>query len=171
MTFQERNAFAKDTAQRFNAGMSWGEFQAELGRKPNLFRKDIDDLNRSALQALQTEHGPRISAGLRTDMDAITADGLHPSVFEKVLEREKDEYRTQLRKKITASIRAGSTAEQAAAAHRHPLLTGEDLEVASQRAMRSVTTEKKEKSNAATIGTVVFVLFFVIRMIIRIANN
>ena len=159
MTYQDKLTLIDSSVERINGGLAWDTLQDELKANSSLYQKDIDDINRKVVQAVEDEHGTRIHDELLADPEAVAAGGLDPIIFGKIKKRQEDTIRNVFKNRITRGLAAGQPVEQVLAAHHHPLLREEDLRSAAQRARNRLVEKAEYQANRNPLSLVLGIVF------------
>lgn len=159
MNYQEKLTLINSSVDRINTGLAWDDLQAELKQTAGLYQKDIDDINRKVVKAVEDKHGPAIHDALFSDVDEIVNEGLDPSIFEKICKRQKEVIRNTLTNRIVRDLAQGKSAAQVLVAHQHSLLQEEDYRKAANRARSRLEEQAESASNRNPLNLVLGLVF------------
>lgn len=159
MNYQDKLTLIDTSVDRINGGLPWETLQEELKATSGLYQKDIDDVNRKVVQAVEAVHGTRIHDELLADPAAVTDGGLDPTIFAKIKKRQEDTIRNVFKNRITRGLASGQPVEEVLAAHHHPLLREEDLRNAAQRARNRLVEQAESQANRNPLSLVLGIVF------------
>ncbi|MEM6773087.1 MAG: hypothetical protein AAF597_21100, partial [Bacteroidota bacterium] len=159
MTYQEKTSLISKTVERINAGLDWDTLQNELKNTSGLYQKDIDDINRKVVKAVEGVHGTRIHAELLEDPEKVAAGGLDPVIFQKIRKRQEDAIRNTFKNRIARDLANGKPTAEVLVAHQHPLLQEDDYRRAAQKARNRLMEKAESESNRNPLNLVLGLLF------------
>lgn len=161
MTYQDKLALIEQGEARIATGISWEAWEKELSDS-GLYQKDINNAGVKVIGAIDERYGDAVEQELIATGKATPIDGLHESVFEKLVARRMQTAKAKLSRKISDDILAGKDPRMALIEHVNPLLDERVINNAVNRTNNRVAEIHEKQQNSNPVSLILGIIILVV---------
>ncbi|OAV44544.1 hypothetical protein [Lewinella sp. 4G2] len=133
MTRAEQKEYAQEFAQLLQGGASWQDWQ-DVAESKGLYSRDIGTIAGDVLFYVKQPYEEELANAVKENIELENTD-LHPAVYQRIIDDERERFRRRTVTKMSADLSAGVVhADALRYTYDHPLLTEEDYKRALRRA-------------------------------------